>query len=189
MTKIEGLIKQQAVAEKDLAAARKQFTEAEKAFAAEETESLVEERPISEKVKRKLSEASDKHDGLKARVAALGRAIAEVRDQDEHQRDQRAYEAREAFRKKSASQVQRLLKALFAGRNEFLALLELMETEKVTVPNLADFIFPPADPTNPIDDMQLRFAQLSTLNGLSAWIREDALHSRSGPQQPPQEAR
>lgn len=176
------LDRQLEVALGDLPKTKKQADEAATAFQAEETAALVDERAPSEKVRKKLSETTEKYESLKARVSALKRAIVEVSEQEAREREQREYEAREAFRRKSEPVVTKLHKALFASRNAFLEFLELMESESINLPDLAGFLFPVADPTNPIDDMQIRFARLSTLNGLSAWIREDAMHSRSGPQ-------
>ena len=180
-TKLEGLRRQLEAAQGELAEVKKEVAAAESEFQAEEVNAVIEQRPPSERLRKKLANAGQKHEALRARVAALNRAITALREQEERERGQREHEAVEVFRKKAAPTVKRLRQALDESRSVFVQLVELMEREAITLPDVYDFVFPKmgaTDPKNPFDGMQLRFAQLSTLNGLATWAKEDAMHSR-----------
>jgi len=184
--KVNGLIDQLALTQKDLDAARKKFDATRTAFEGDESQGLIEGRAPDLEFRKKLAELELLVSLLESKRKAIERTIAELRDRDLADRGQREYEQREAFKQSARPQISALLKATYQMRNSVEAFFAVLgqQNPPLAIVDLVAFLFPPGDVQNPMDDMNRRFNQIALVNAAMSWVSDDIMHSRKGPQQP-----
>jgi chromosome segregation ATPase len=170
--------------EKRLDAIGKQLPEARRRFEEDESTALIEDRAPDPKLKKKIIELEASAADLTAKRIAIRRTIAEINEREVTERSQMEYERREAFRKTAQPQIARLMAATFEMRNSVEAFFDAYSKESLGLVDLAGFLFPIQDPQHPIDDMPRRMNQIGMMTEAVAWIQDDLMHSRSGPQKP-----
>lgn len=186
-TKIQKLQDKAEEVARELAAAEKLLGAAQKALQTDETNALIDDRPVDSKLKKKAMELQVSVGEIEGRQATIARAITEVRQRDEAEKGQREYDAREALKKSLKPQLTRLRAAVYEVRNatqEAFAILEQPDNFRLVAHDHAEIIFPPQDIHDRYQDMTRRTCQLEMLNAAIGWIRHDAMFSRTGPQKP-----
>jgi len=169
---------------RELLALDEPLAKANEAFAKDEVKAELEDREPSVKLKAKRDALVQKYQELESRSNTIGRAIAEVQRRDEAERDQRKFEAIEAFRIKAGPQMKRINKAIAEVRNATQDLFQLLDTEKPQIVSLDAFLWPHKGGMAALEGMQGRFARMQIMSGAVAMITDDLQHSKFGPQQP-----
>jgi hypothetical protein len=166
--------------EADLAAAKRELAESE-------TESVIAGRTVDAKLTKRVSSLSDQLSGLNDKIELWGRSIETLQAREAEEKGEHEHQKREAFRKKAAPQLKRLMSALFEVRNSTQAFFDLLaEPDAPQLLDMTAFLFPRGahNPEHPLEGMNVRMVKMSILNSAINWVTDDLNHGRSGPQYP-----